>query len=642
MAGKVQSCEENMQDSKAVCKEIRTIVSLFNQTMASVLPKFVVVNFQELWKQLENILQIGPKWPKQKEEFMSCFLTEAAKSFQNIASDGSSAQQNKVVKAFLEFANEAITKNVFSLLELLGALVKHVNLSVQLTLLGSREKVTENVLKALDARYLSMKCTSIFTISLVLLLKSANLVDMTVPLKVFQENIALLLGGITKISNFPENPDYKEVCLLDGKGMKMYARIVEHCLKSINVILEWLSKPDQYKVSKSLVKYVIKNCIPDVMSLLLAHLGKHDWTTIETRKEAQRACGLLCKITFCEDLETLLIGEGTKILPNNSADLMFHKGILGLILSKISGKFVNDGWKRNPSLKHCLLRAVMNVKYPHLGQHIKVIVPLLLEMIEDYKSENQVLGIGCLQYLIENVNASDLNLHSHAAVIYQVLFRLLFGAKHVTLQVLLPCLLKVLLVLEPFPSRIDVGTVSKWNETIQKLISNLEYESDVNTKRVLLGNIKNFVAALGINLAKYMKSVLRVLEATLEFHDGQEETARKLALDVLETVIITCWPLVPDHLARILKIILKLIIDTSTSESLLSPEVQKQLTSKSVSIILLLDDCCKVGVVTEYLKCAMDGEMSENFSAVKIFIKEVMERIVEENKDASQERESKL
>ena len=634
-----------MQGSKAVCEEIQTIVSLFNQKMASTLPKFVAMSFQKLWEQLQNILQIGPKWrPNQKEEFLSCFLTEAAKSFQNIVSEEGSAQENKVVQTFLEFANEAMSKDMFSLLELLGALVKHINLSAQLTLLGVGEKVTENLLKALDARYLSMKSMSMFTRSIVSLLKSANLVDMTVPLKLFQENIALLLGGITKISNFPENPDYKEVCLLDSKGMGMYARIVEHCLKSINVILEWLSakEPDQNKVPKSLVKYVIKDCIPEVMTVLLAHLGKHDWTTIETRKEAQRACGLLCKITSCEDLETLFIGEGTKILPNNGADLMFHKGILGLILRKISGKFANDGWKRNPSLKHCLLRAIMNVKYPHLGQHIKVVVPLLLEMTEDYKSENQVLGIGCLQYLIENVNASDLNLYSHAAVIYQVLFRLLFGAKHVTLQVLLPCLLKVLFVLEPFPGRIDVGTVSKWNETIQKLISNLEYESDVNAKRVLLGNIKRFVAALGINVAKYMKSFLRVLEATLEFHDGQEETARRLALDVLETVVISCWSLVPHHLARILKIILKLVIDTSASESLLSPEVQKQLNSKSISIILLLNECCKTGVVTEYLKYAMDAEMSENFSAVRIFIKEVMERIAEENKDANQERESKL
>lgn len=622
-----------MQENKVVCEETRTIVSLFNQKMASVLPKFVVVSFQSLWEQFENIL---PKWwPKQKVEFLSRFLAEAAKSFQNMISEGSSAQENRVAKAFLEFANEALSKNMFSLTDLLGALVKHVHLNLQLSNFFSfGEKVTENVLKALDARCLSMQCANIFMRSLVLLLKSADLGDVTVPPQVFQENISSLLGGITNISNFPEHADYKDISLLDSKGMKLYARIVEYCLKSINVILEWFSVEEtvENKVPKSLVKYIIKDCVPDVMTLLLAHLGKHEWTTIETRKEAQRACELLCKITSCQDLESLFIGEGTKILPNDSADLMFHKGVLGLVLSKISGKFVSDGWKRNPTLKHCLLRAIMNVKYPHLGQHIKVVVPLLLEMIEDYKSENQVLGVGCMEYLIENVNASDLNLHSHAAVIYQVLFKLLFGAKHVTLQVLLPCLLKILFVLEPFPGRIDIGTVSKWNETIQKVISNFEYESDVNARRLLLRNIKSFVAAVGINLAKYMKSVLRVLEATLEFHDGQEEAARKLALDVLETVVVSCWPLVPHHVGTILKMILKLIVDTNASESLISTEVHNQLNSKSMGIILLLDECCKAGVVTEYLKCAMDSEVSGNFSAVKTFIKQVMERVVEGHK----------
>ena len=467
--------------------------------------------------------------------------------------------------------------------------------------------------------------------------------------KLLQETLVKVISKICKLSRFPEHPDYKDVCLLGNDQMPLYSDIAHNCLRMLNHLTNSVYKHfilDKECPQTMLVKQISKYCLSEVIILAFAHMGKHEWTTPDSRKEAKSLVTVAWKLTNSRNNEELLIGYGTTLNSEKGnhlgTELIFSEGVLSLVLEKVCLQFSNNGWKKDPSLKHVVLFATMKVKYPNLNSYFRILIPLLLEVAEDYHHENQVLGIGCLHYLLENVNASELNLYNHSELIYQVLFKMLYRAKFATLQVLLPCLKTLLFKFEPFPSRISLEKNSRWDAIMRKLISNLEYESKRNVKEVLLENIIGFAKELQINCTKYLSSMIKTISSVLEIYDGQEGQLRTMALELIKTLVLNCWPVIHKHVGLILKILIRLIVDLCLDDSITSEDRKKFIKQMSLEIIKLLSSCCGIEVVKEYLNTALDAQLDDKLVEVKQFLEQAMNEVDELGSTTSSKYDSSL
>ena len=432
--------------------------------------------------------------------------------------------------------------------------------------------------------------------------------------------------GLAKMLKFPEHGDYKDVCLLETDQMRTYSHIAFNCLVSINQLVQWVEnsngKGDDVSIHK-ISKHLLRNLITELSFVMLQHIGKHAWTTTETRVEAQNLLNLLCKLTHCQNVRILLSGMHETFnseMEERNVRLIFPRGISGLLLKDVQSKFANNGWKRDPTLVHIVAYIVTNIKFPDLQPHIGLLVPMLVELTEDYQSENQVLGIECLRHMVENVTASELNLYNHAAFIYQVFFKLLYGAKPPTLRVLLPCLQKILFVLEPFPERLHTQATSKWSETFLKLLNNLEYENNADLRETLAANIPGFINAIGVNSARYLLIILRTLSSCMEMYDNQNGAIRQHGLDGLRAVVTTCWPLMCRFAGAIIKIIIKVIIDISVEGTFVKEEAKLSIKQKSEEVLLLLSHCCGSKFIADYIGNASKGITGDQLKGVKGFL----------------------
>ena len=409
-------------------------------------------------------------------------------------------------------------------------------------------------------------------------------------LNAVKECIASILLAAHRSTKVPRSSEFKDVCVLQKENLQYYSQLVENYLSFVGEVLHFGLEDREGGVGK-VMRYVLKKSALHVVPLGLLSLGSNqDWTRKNSRKQAETTLKTICKLSNSRNLEALLVGAdySSKCDEISSSLLLFPQGLLGAVLRATRSGFDNEGWKQDPTLKHVLLCGTMNVKYPNLKAHIAIIVSMLLEMVEDYLCENQILGIGCLQHLIENVNPSDLNLYNHAAVIYDTLFKQLYGTKNATLQVLLPCLLKILKVLEPFGERINVDVTSKWDQVTRKIITNLEYENKVPIRRSLARNLKSFVACLGVNSVKHLSSLLRLAKSCLEFHDGEDEDMRISTLEFLKETVVACWPVILDHVGEIIKVILRLVVDINFKGSFTSKKAIIQLEQLALEIVLFL------------------------------------------------------
>lgn len=83
--------------------------------------------------------------------------------------------------------------------------------------------------------------------------------------------------------------------------------------------------------------------------------------------------------------------------------------------------FCRDSWKRNQATKHVFAWIVMQVGRPWLTDYLEKVFPPSLLMSDDYCTDNQVLGVRCLNHIVLNVVRCTISLQLELpdnAVIY--------------------------------------------------------------------------------------------------------------------------------------------------------------------------------------------------------------------------------
>jgi len=233
-----------------------------------------------------------------------------------------------------------------------------------------------------------------------------------------------------------------------------------------------------------------------------------------------------------------------------------------------------EGWKRSPATKFISCWVITQVRHPDLGGMVEQALPLLLPLIEHFRTPNKVLGLTTLHHLVAQSDPSELRLHSPLLV--EVLGRVAPHNMPELLTSYLPCYLSALSALYPKPS----GS-SECTQAVAGLVRSLELEANVVSLQCYANAIPQLLQMMGLMMVKHLKQLMpRVCEWVDEArHHPLLSTAASTALCEIIRVL---WPRISCCRAYQFQI-LKAIGGAWDS---------KQPSAELVHCIELLQHCC--------------------------------------------------
>ncbi|XP_077996795.1 TELO2-interacting protein 2-like [Glandiceps talaboti] len=377
-------------------------------------------------------------------------------------------------------------------------------------------------------------------------------------------------------------------------GIPQKASVAMEIITSvISAIFKISMSHDDVHWRKEFMNSVITNCV----TIAATHAEKHQWsnkTTVQQSQELQKA---ICQVCSCDTIQELL--SGPTHTAQEDTKRIFEKGIFGKILTNLRPILARETWKLEPRSRHVFKWCMSKVKHPYLGDYLDKVLPPSLLFVDDYQVDNKILGIQCLHHIISNVDPTQLKWYGTAMVIYEALQKHIYSQEVLLLDVLYPCLIGLLKVIERSPRKTDQSRkANRYDELFQITLTNMEFEQKIVLRRVYSKYLYLFIENMGITVIRHYKKLLQVITGFLEVYDGPDEITRLNILKLLRMVTMETWPRISHHINTLLKSLLRLMYDVVTDRSSTSEEVKQKLLEGAVDCLVLLRRCCRDHVDT--------------------------------------------
>ncbi|XP_078360633.1 TELO2-interacting protein 2-like [Oculina patagonica] len=381
-------------------------------------------------------------------------------------------------------------------------------------------------------------------------------------------------------------------------------------MKICQVLLSTLFKDDnqletecRMTLDSSCRRFVMKKVSCCLVTLCAAHTESRPWTSTASKTSAHELLSLICTYCQCSSVCELLCGSvdaesGASAKDENFEDRqtmnrVFPLGLFRHVLDYLRPQLLKDTWKKFPLACHVLVWCTMQVKHPYIGEHFAKLMSPLLLLIDDYEMESKTLGFKCLKHVVDNMNSAELQWYGRADVLFEAAQRHVYTSDPSLVSVLHPCLLSILAVVEPSPTKPKFGRkTTKCDSVFQIILSSMEFESKIAMRRAYARHLRDFIEHMGITILRHFKRLLRVLVSYLEVSDYPDEETRLSILDSLNTTMLHAWPRIPNHSSTILKCLLKLLVNVTDSSAHLTTKAHEQLKFKTSECLLTLLRCC--------------------------------------------------
>eukprot|EP00057_Strongylocentrotus_purpuratus_P034567 XP_795754.2 PREDICTED: TELO2-interacting protein 2 [Strongylocentrotus purpuratus] len=377
--------------------------------------------------------------------------------------------------------------------------------------------------------------------------------------------------------------------------------------------------------SDRLLRGVMKSTIGPSIVLCSLHAQKHPWTSKASRQAGNALLTQLTRICGCNSISTLLSGCHNETQQHDGVSLrrLIPKGAFGLAIVELKQQLTRSDWKKYPAAKHTFTWLLAHMKHPYVGEQLDHCLPPSLLFVDDFEMENKVLGIQCLKHIIENVDPTELRWYGRAEVIYEALYPLMYNHKPDLIDVLYPCFLATLKVVEKDPKKTDQPRkLGRYNKALQIILSNMEGEQRIAVRQANARHLPSFIVAMGITILWHIKRLVRIIIAYLETSDGIEETGRILTLRILQAVIVQAWPRMMSHCSDLMKSLLKLVLDISRGPTDFSPQVRDTVRKECIECMTLLKRCCGT-VVEDTVNMLLGSNLKDRF------LKDCLENVLE-------------
>ena len=412
--------------------------------------------------------------------------------------------------------------------------------------------------------------------------------------------------------------------LQNHSKLNLYPGILQLC----HIVVLKIFENNEFGIDKNFKLDILRKIVCKLVITCIGEIGDQNWILDSCRTVATEFLQLLVVICGGSNMATavdLLCGMDVKFSKQDEeSKCLFPSGLLGKILEDMKVFMANNKLLECPVAIHVLVWTITNVRHPYLSEHISMILPPLLLLVDDYRVENRVVGIQSLSHVIENVNATELCWYGRAEMIYDALHHRIHTNEAQVLWVLQTCLLKIIKVLEPSHKMADSDQkMKKCDENFQIILTAMEYESKILMRRAYCSGLELFINHMGIRCVKHFKRLLRIVYGYLEIGDGKTEEWRIAMLGVLKCVILNAWPRIPIHADDMLKCLMKLVIDISLSS--VAPMEVKDLMFEKIKECLVMLLCVCGEPVRKQLECMTSGlglKEAENLVSSALYLYE--------------------
>ncbi|TRY96875.1 hypothetical protein DNTS_015422 [Danionella cerebrum] len=363
----------------------------------------------------------------------------------------------------------------------------------------------------------------------------------------------------------------------DAPPARSYEGIPGRCLEVCAVFLALSAQIEKALVnppgSSASLGTLVRTLAPTLCLFCITHLQKQPWSDAASRSRASELQAAVQRMSGSGSPHEMLSGS-----PEEE-----RTGLFGPVLDLLLPDLTKSRWKRKPSVKLVFSWMLLQVARPRLAEHLEKVFPASLLISDDYWLENKVLGVKCLHHIVLNVPAADLRQFNRASVLHHMLFSSLHSFDGTLAQVVLPCLIDLLSVIEN-PASVP-RTSKHFDQVFRHILTYMEMEHKLDLRRVYAENLVVLVERMGVWIIRHLKRLERVIVGYLEVSDAPEEKARLSILDALEKTLRIAWPRVERRLEALARSLLRFLVDVSSSTS----PLREQLMEKASCCLMLLE-----------------------------------------------------
>ncbi|XP_033112336.1 TELO2-interacting protein 2-like [Anneissia japonica] len=363
----------------------------------------------------------------------------------------------------------------------------------------------------------------------------------------------------------------------------------------------------QLSANAQLRKKFFKKCAAHIIITCATHCTDLQWTSAASVKESKDLQSVLCNACSVPSIRELLIWDNSLDAPEG--DRVLTQDVLSHVLKILQPRLTKATWKGEPICRHVYKWCLMQMKHPHLGEHLDMVLPPALLFTDDYQMHNKILGIECLTHIITEVDATELKWHNRAGVVYEAVHSQIYSNKAPLLDVVIPCILGILGVIEKSPKIADgVRNVNRYDEVLQVLLMNMMGEQVIVLRRLYLRHVPLFVDKMGITIVRHIKPLLRIITSYIEVSDSQDEEGRLYTLHLINCLIQAAGFRLPRHSDVLLKALLKLLYDSCLQDFNSNQQVTTKIQLSVVDTLRNLQSVC-YDSVNQNLKQVIKSEV---------------------------------
>ncbi|CAL1283792.1 unnamed protein product [Larinioides sclopetarius] len=278
----------------------------------------------------------------------------------------------------------------------------------------------------------------------------------------------------------------------------------------------------------------------NVLLLSATHCKAYHWSSNKSISSCEEFLADLLQCTQHHNLASLLCDDN------------FHPTIFKGALKKMRPSLMKDTWMLNPSACYIFYWLLCHVKHPQLVDYLTDVFPPPFMFVSYHAVPQKVLGVQCFNHILDNIPPTLMKLDGNEDAIFHSLFPLTYSKDLPVIEVLYSCLLKLPMM------KTQKAKVVYWGESdkiLNHLLFTVEFENNRDMKRLYLLHIKDFVECTPS--FKHLKRLIKVVK-TLTENPFSDVRCKIITLQILKTVIQSCWPRMEAHCFDILISVLDL------------------------------------------------------------------------------------
>jgi hypothetical protein len=322
------------------------------------------------------------------------------------------------------------------------------------------------------------------------------------------------------------------------------------------------------------------------------------WTSEQSITSSNESLKLLFEVFSCSTVGEifLLDTSHTSSVDNDTYfSVLVKKSVIGKLLLQWKPFLQKKTWRQYPAIAASFRWCLCQLRFPSLSDFIELLLPPSLLFVDDHVVQNKEAGTECLIHILQNSTFEVLRWYGRADVIYEALKLQLYSTEDSLLKSTHEAMLLALKVI--VKDKEGLGATTKYDEVFVIILKAAFHENKLSLRRVHTEFLHVFIEALGINVVKYITRLLELFEDYLDVSDAPNEEARLNSLKAMESLIKVAWPRIPAHLGQMLKILVKLLHQTTSCHITISETVEAQLFSYIIVCLELLKELDKERVL---------------------------------------------